>query len=206
MITPKTKISDLLEEYPALEEVLFDISPAFKQLKNPILRRTVARVTTLQQAAIVGGLKVEDLVNRLRKEAGIEGTGARGHEGMGAQGHEGMGAQGHEGMGAQGHGGMGAQGHEGMGAQGHGGMGKPEWYEEGKVTGRLDAREMLNRGEHPVAQVLADLKHLPDGEIYELVAPFNPAPLIEKAEGLGFSHWINQLAEEDFRVYFYKKS
>ena len=63
-ITPKTKILDLLADYPELEEVLFDISPAFRQLKNPVLRRTVARVTTLQQAALVGGIRVEDLVKK----------------------------------------------------------------------------------------------------------------------------------------------
>ncbi len=175
MISPKTKILDLLREYPELEELLFEISPAFKQLKNPILRRTVARVTTLQQAAIVGGLKVEDLINRLRSAAGEEG-----HEGARAQGHKGTGAQGHE------------------------GTGKPEWYDPEKVTQRLDAREMLNRGEHPVGQVLADLQHLADGEIYELTAPFNPAPLIDKATGLGFRHWIEQVGEEEYRVYFTK--
>ncbi|MFO7617152.1 MAG: DUF1858 domain-containing protein [Bacteroidales bacterium] len=178
MITPKTKILDLLTEYPALEEVLFEISPAFKQLKNPVLRRTVARVTTLQQAAIVGGIRVEDLVNRLRKAAGLEEPGAQGHEGTGAQGHQGTGAQGHQGTGA------------------------PEWFDANRVTKKLDAREMLNRGEHPVAQVLADLHTLPRGEIYELTAPFNPAPLIDKATGLGYRHWINQVADEEFRVYF----
>jgi hypothetical protein len=170
MITPKTKILDLLNEYPALEEVLFEISPAFKQLKNPVLRRTVARVTTLQQAAIVGGIKVEDLVNRLRKAAGLDEIGAQGHGGTGAQGHEGTGV--------------------------------PEWYDASHVTKRLDAREMLNRGEHPVAQVLADLHALPNGEIYELTAPFNPAPLIDKATGLGYRHWIHQVADDEFRVYF----
>jgi uncharacterized protein (DUF2249 family) len=73
------------------------------------------------------------------------------------------------------------------------------------VTARLDAREMLNRGEHPVAQVLAELKHLPEGQVYELTAPFNPAPLIEKAAGLGFNHWIEEMAPDEFRVYFHKK-
>ncbi|HBB92638.1 MAG: hypothetical protein A2X22_01985 [Bacteroidetes bacterium GWF2_49_14] len=174
MISPKTKILDLLREYPQLEEVLFDISPAFKQLKNPVLRRTVARVTTLQQAAIVGGLKVEDLINRLRRAAGEQGEGT------------------------------GAQGHGGTGAQGHGGTGKPDWYIPEMVTRRLDAREMLNRGEHPVGQVLADLQQLDEGEIYELTAPFNPAPLIDKATGLGFRHWVDQVGEEEFRVYFSK--
>lgn len=70
IISPKTKVGELLDAFPQLEETLLAISPAFAKLKNPILRKTVARVASLQQAAMVGGLKVEELVNRLRKEAG----------------------------------------------------------------------------------------------------------------------------------------
>jgi hypothetical protein len=69
-ITPRTKVGELLDAYPQLEKVLLDISPVFAKLKNPVLRKTVARVATLQQAAIVGGMPVEELVNRLRAEAG----------------------------------------------------------------------------------------------------------------------------------------
>src|SRR5665647_919529 len=70
IISPKTKVGELLDFYPQLESVLLDLSPAFAKLKNPILRKTVARIATLQQAAVVGGLKTDELVNRLRKEAG----------------------------------------------------------------------------------------------------------------------------------------
>ncbi len=70
IITPRTKVGELLDAYPQLEEILLELSPAFAKLKNPILRKTVARIATLQQAAAVGGLKTDELVNRLRKEAG----------------------------------------------------------------------------------------------------------------------------------------
>jgi hypothetical protein len=70
IISPKTKIGELLDNFPDLESVLMEMSPAFEKLKNPILRKTVARVATLQQVAVVGGLKVDDIVNRLRKEVG----------------------------------------------------------------------------------------------------------------------------------------
>ncbi|MBM3421185.1 MAG: DUF1858 domain-containing protein [Bacteroidetes bacterium] len=71
-ITPRTKVGELLEAYPQLEAVLISVAPAFSALKNPVLRRTVGRVATLSQAAAVGGLKVDELVNRLRREAGQE--------------------------------------------------------------------------------------------------------------------------------------
>ena len=70
IITPKTKVGELLDAYPQLEVVLLELSPAFAKLKNPILRKTVARVASLQQAAIVGNIKVDELVNKLRNEVG----------------------------------------------------------------------------------------------------------------------------------------
>lgn len=69
-ITPKTKVYDLLEVFPELEDALIEMVPAFKKLKNPVLRRTITRVTTLQQAAKVGGVNVETLINNLREMAG----------------------------------------------------------------------------------------------------------------------------------------
>jgi hypothetical protein len=69
-IAPKTKIADLLDAFPNLEQVLVDYVPAFEKLRNPVLRKTVARVTSLQQAAIIGGVEVEELINHLRKEVG----------------------------------------------------------------------------------------------------------------------------------------
>jgi len=74
IISPKTKVGELLDAHPYLEAVLIEMSPAFEKLKNPILRKTVARVATLQQIAVVGGLNVEVIVNRLRKEVGQGAT------------------------------------------------------------------------------------------------------------------------------------
>ncbi|HEQ98490.1 MAG TPA: DUF1858 domain-containing protein [candidate division Zixibacteria bacterium] len=70
-ITPKTKVGELLNEYPHLEETLIDIAPAFKKLRNPILRKTIARVTSLRQAARVGNVGLGEMINRLRREAGL---------------------------------------------------------------------------------------------------------------------------------------
>lgn len=74
IISPKTKVGELLDAYPELEEVLMEMSPAFHKLKNPILRKTVAKVATLQQISVVGGLPVESIINRLRSETGQDQT------------------------------------------------------------------------------------------------------------------------------------
>ncbi|HLN55854.1 MAG TPA: DUF1858 domain-containing protein [Bacteroidales bacterium] len=70
IISPKTKIGELLQAYPELEPVLISISPMFEKLRNPVLRRTVARVATIQQVSVVGGIPVEQIINRLRQEVG----------------------------------------------------------------------------------------------------------------------------------------
>lgn len=65
------KVSDLLDAYPQLEGTLLELSPAFSKLRNPILRRTVAKVTTLQQAAKVAGISPILLLETLRQAAGL---------------------------------------------------------------------------------------------------------------------------------------
>ena len=70
-ITPETKVGALLDAYPGIEETLIASVPAFVKLKNPVLRRTVAKVATLEQAARIGGIALPQLVRTLRKAAGL---------------------------------------------------------------------------------------------------------------------------------------
>lgn len=67
----QTKIADLLNSYPHLEDTLLELSPAFAKLRNPILRRTVAKVTSIQQAAKIAGISPSVMVQTLRKAAGL---------------------------------------------------------------------------------------------------------------------------------------
>lgn len=72
IITPKTRIGELLDTYPELEEVLLEISPSFQKLKNPVLRKTIGKVATLQQAATLGNASVNEIINMLRSKVGQE--------------------------------------------------------------------------------------------------------------------------------------
>ncbi len=69
-ITPKSKIHDVLTHFPQLEEEIIRAAPPFENLRNPLLRRTAARLATLEQAARIGGLNPLELVNHLRRLAG----------------------------------------------------------------------------------------------------------------------------------------
>lgn len=74
-IGPETRVAALLDAHPEAEEILIGIAPQFKALKNPVLRRTVAKVATLEQAAKIGGVQVRELVLKLRRDLGVEGGG-----------------------------------------------------------------------------------------------------------------------------------
>ena len=166
IISPKTKVLQLIEAWPQLEDVLIEYVPAFSKLKNPLLRKTVAKIATLQQAAAIGHVQVEELINRLRTEVGQDLIGESESGGYNTT--------------------------------------KPAWFSESQIQRELDAREMLAAGEHPVNQVMADLKQLPAGKIYKLLTPFLPAPLIDKATSMSVQHWVNKVSEAEFEIYFFK--
>jgi hypothetical protein len=69
-ITPAVTVYKLLEAYPELEDVLIGIAPPFKKLRNPILRKSVAKVATLKHAASVGGVPLNQLIAELKVAAG----------------------------------------------------------------------------------------------------------------------------------------
>jgi len=73
-ITASTTVHELLEAYPELEETLISIAPAFKKLKNPLLRKSIAKIATLKHISAVGNVPLNDLVNELRKAVGQSET------------------------------------------------------------------------------------------------------------------------------------
>ena len=68
-----------------------------------------------------------------------------------------------------------------------------------KKNGR-DVMETLNAGEQKMRRLLYDLKKLESGTICKIIAPFIPAPLIDKATRLGMDHWI---ADNDMELFSY---
>jgi hypothetical protein len=73
-IEPGTTVGALLEAYPEAESVLIDLAPAFARLRNPVVRRTVAKVATLEQAAKIGGVSLRPMIEKLRVFTGQAGT------------------------------------------------------------------------------------------------------------------------------------
>lgn len=168
IITPKTKVWDLLSAYPDLEEPLIELAPEFKKLKNPLLRRTIARVTSLQQASAVAQVPVHTLVNKLRKLVGQDSL-----EGLAENSDSGSSSP-------------------------------PGWFIHKLIVKSLDARPIISSGGHPLPEVLKSVNEMQSGDIFELITPFLPAPLIDKVAELGCSTWSRKETEDCYFNYFLK--
>jgi hypothetical protein len=165
-ITPDTRVGDLLDRFPGLEAVLIELSPRYRALENPVLRRTVAKVATLRQVAAVGGVPLATLIDRLRAAAGVAPLDVSADEKGGAPAE------------------------------------RPSWAAEAAIAKRLDARAAIEAGEHPLPKVMADLATLGEGQVYELVTPFVPAPLVDLAREKGFECASLSEGEAVVRTYF----
>lgn len=70
-INLQTKVAEMLDYYPQLEEVLLELSPSFAKLKNPILRKTIARIATLKQISEIAKLDPGEMISTLRRHANL---------------------------------------------------------------------------------------------------------------------------------------
>jgi hypothetical protein len=65
-ITKATKINDAIEQYPETLDVFLKFG--FKQLSNPVARKTIAKVFTIAQAAKIHPVNIDDLLKALNEK------------------------------------------------------------------------------------------------------------------------------------------
>jgi hypothetical protein len=75
-LTPKTTVHTLLKEFPFLLEFLPEYNPEFKKLTNPVLRRTMGRMATMDTVAELGNVPLNRLIDDIAGEIERQ-TGAR---------------------------------------------------------------------------------------------------------------------------------
>lgn len=159
----QTRIGDMLEAYPGLEDALYGMSPAFAKLKNPVLRRTVARVATVGQAAKMAGIPPASMVAALRRAAGLSAETA-------AEDME--------------------EGADVVGVRDEG-TDRPGWLDESKIAVRYDAGAVIDAGGSPLADVLRLADGLEKGALLEVAVPFKPQPLMDMLKSKGFRVWYD---------------
>jgi hypothetical protein len=161
---------EIFNNFPGLEARLIEIVPTFKKLKNPVLRKTVAKIATVQQAAAIANIPVNELVNILRTEANQELENLDQNPDSHTYNFK-----------------------------------EPNWLDKTRIVNSLDLSAFLDAGEHPIHQVVADLKKLGKDDIFEVLAPFLPAPLIDKGISLEYDHFVERGKDGAVKVYFKKK-
>ena len=67
-LNPKTRLGDLLKEYPFILNFLAEYKPEFRKLRNPMTRQLLARTATLEDVASMGGVPFQKLASDLAEE------------------------------------------------------------------------------------------------------------------------------------------
>ncbi len=177
-INPTTKVAELLANWPELEPVLIAQAPAFQKLRSPVLRRTIARVATLEQAAGIAGLPVRDLIITLRRAAGqpVDDAGIP-------------------------HGAAGAPVEARAAAQPLCHAGGPASSQPSQPSARLiDADAMLETGAVPIKPVFDAAATLQPGEVLTIRVSFEPVPLLEKLRAQGYRCEVGTAADGRVQV------
>ncbi len=66
----------------------------------------------------------------------------------------------------------------------------------------LDVRDDVREGREPFRRIMDTVGHLRDGDTFQLIAPFEPRPLINMLATQGFTAVVTRGAEGDFEVVF----
>ena len=148
-ITRRSKLLDVLKAYPFLEEQIIRIAPPFKNLRNPVLRRTVGQLATIEQVAQVGGIDVVELVNTLRRATGQAEIADAVPAGATPAGEPPAPA-----------------------------AGDPDWIGAAPAF-TVDGNELLADGEVPLEHVNELLARAPAGGHVLLITDFEPSPIVD---------------------------
>ena len=67
-LSENTKIDPLFEEYPFLEEFLPSLAKEYKNLSNPVMRKTIGKMATLEKVARMGDVELPALLKAIADE------------------------------------------------------------------------------------------------------------------------------------------
>jgi len=198
VIRPDDRVATIIKQDESVIDVFASLSPAFERLRNPAMRKVMARLVTVEQAARMAGLDADHLVEQLNAHmmraaaaagdttATVEAPGARAVSADTAASAIG--------------GDMPAQ--NGLSSAG---SGEPAALALIPAERRieLDVREELRAGNEPFRSIMAALRERPDDGALAVRAIFEPVPLYAVMRKQGLAHHTEELGPEDWRVWFF---
>lgn len=60
-----TKVGNLVKEYPFIKDFLYNLSPKYNKLKNPVIFKAMSSVATIEMISERGGFKVNELIDKI---------------------------------------------------------------------------------------------------------------------------------------------
>lgn len=185
-------VYSVVTKYPELRDVLKDAGPKFKRLDNPVMFNTVARVTSLEQAAKIGGVYLRELLYRLNEVIGL------GREYLAAE-KAAIGDALKSGKGM-------ARAVEAASKHAAAGKGPeadtiPGWIEKAAAFPRLDVRF---DGADPFDRVSKIAEGTKPGGGFILIQSFEPIPMVRYLAGRGFESYTYRKTADEFWIYFMK--
>lgn len=183
VIQRSDRIAEVLRSDASLIEAFVAASPVFRGLRNPLMRKTMGRLATVEQAARVAGIHPDLLTERLNRAISdrpepANRTGQIQESEMHSTETKQM----------------------------------PSIHSDAPSTllsippdrvVDLDVREDLRNGQEPFSRIMAARREVPPGGVLRLRAIFEPVPLYAVMAKQGFDHWTEELAADDWRVWFY---
>ncbi len=70
----------------------------------------------------------------------------------------------------------------------------------------LDVREDIRQGREPFERIMAAAGKLQPGDMLLLINSFEPLPLYRVMAQNGFTHWTEQTADGNWKVYFRREA
>lgn len=167
------KVRELIRRDTGMIDDLAELAPALERLRNPEIRKVMAALLTVEEAAQMAGLNPEVVVARLNQEsdaAQAERAPRPPHAPPPPD--------------------------EDLRPAALSAI-----PEENIV--HLDVREELRAGREPFSRIMAARREVPAGGGLCLRATFEPVPLFAVMGNQGFAHHVERLAADDWRVWFY---
>lgn len=81
----------------------------------------------------------------------------------------------------------------------------PSWFDPNAIVEIMDIRDNIDAGEQPISIVMKKLDSLNAGEILKIMAPFEPAPLIDLAKEKSFAVHLQKEDETGSVSCFFRK-
>lgn len=199
VIRPDDRVATVIGQDASLIDVFTSLSPAFERLRNPAMRKVMARLVTVEQAARMAGIDATLLVERLNTHLAEAGAPAPAASAVAPPSREA----------ASSHDASARSDAQVVAAADE--VSAPASAPEPPALARipaaqrneLDVRAELRAGREPFSLIMAALRERQPDSAFAVRAVFEPVPLYAVMAKQGLAHHTERLADDDWRVWFY---